>query len=213
VLHVLKCPSEAPTRVWETTLGDLQTWLDKCGTDPFITDSLITGLRTWRQAPDGSVDAGMNYLLSAQAQIGWNSVLEGCFSTYWTHMQHQFFQRQNSTRSGNRWMTQLIKRIWKIPWDLWQHRNHQEHLQDQERLVGQLRAEVHAQVAQGYDNVPELELMFGPLEIDQVLSCRDVPYVRVWLRNVRAGRRRDLLRRGSRGEMAQMRAVMRAFLQ
>jgi hypothetical protein len=172
----LKCPAEAPSRLWETTLGDLQTWLENCGTDPFIKDSLITGLRKWRQAPDGSVDAGSNSLLSAQARIGWNSVLEGCFSNSWTQTQKKIFQRQNSKRSGNRWMTQLIKRIWKIPWDLWQQRNHKEHLQDQERLVGKLRAEVQAQVDQVHYNIQELELLFRPSEVDNVLSCRDVPY-------------------------------------
>ena len=55
VLHVLTCPSAEPSQLWESTIQDLRGWLVDKGTDPFITDSLITGLNTWRQTPDSEL--------------------------------------------------------------------------------------------------------------------------------------------------------------
>ena len=183
------------------------------GTDPFIVDSLIKGLQEWRRAPDGEPtfdDA--NHLLEAQSLIGWNGVLEGCLGSEWTGRQSQYFKAQHSRRSGHRWMSILIRRLWKIPWELWQHRNHKEHMQDHEKMVNQLFQEVQEQITQGHNEIDELVRFFNPEETDRVTSLRDLPYIRAWLRNVRAARRRDLLRRGTRGELDQMRAVMRAFL-
>ena len=79
-------------------------------------------------------------------------------------------------------------------------------------MVNKLLQEVQEQITQGHHEIDELVRFFDPDEIDRITSLRDLPYVRAWLRNVRAARRRDLLRRGTRGEMDQIRAVMRAFL-
>jgi hypothetical protein len=214
VLHVLKCPSTETSQLWESTIRDLQLWLADNGTDPSITDSLITGLQAWRRDPDGTptLDAA-NTLLGAQSQIGWNGVLEGVLGREWTNQQSTYFKDQNSRRSGHRWMSILIRRLWKIPWELWQHRNHKEHLQDHEKMVTQLMQDVQEQITQGHNEIEELVRLFNPDEIDKISSnSRDVPYIRGWLRNVRAARHRDNLRRGTRGEMDQMRAVMRVFL-
>jgi hypothetical protein len=213
VVHVLKCTSDESRRLWESAILELQQWLDDKSTDPFITESLISGLRSWRNDPEGVVIPGNNPLLAEQTRIGWNSVLEGVFGLIWQQTQTQFFRKQNSLRSGQRWMSQLIRRIWKIPWDLWQLRNQKEHLQDYEKMLDRLRLEVQDQVHQGHNNFPDLVHLFSESEIETITSLKDVQYVRAWLRNVRAGRRRGLLRQGTRGEMDQMRAVMRAFLQ
>jgi hypothetical protein len=212
VLHVLKCPSAEPTRLWEeSALMDLDKWMRDNGTDPCITKALIIGLRNWRN--DSELSTDVNFLIDEQEKIGWDSVLEGCLGSHWTIAQDRYFRAKNSRRSGNRWMIELIRRIWKIPWDLWQLRNQKEHLKDHENMVDSLRVEVQEQIEQGHGEVQVLVNLFRVSEIERVTSFRDVQYVRAWLRNVRAGRRRDLLRRGTRGEMDQMRSVMRAFLQ
>ncbi len=80
-------------------------------------------------------------------------------------------------------------------------------------MVTQLMQDVQEQITQGHNEIEELVRLFNPDEIDKISSnSRDVPYIRGWLRNVRAARHRDNLRRGTRGEMDQMRAVMRVFL-
>ena len=151
VLHVITCPSPETSQLWETTIRDLQTWMLDNGTDPFITDSLSKGLQAWRCDPVGEPTFGAsNSLLDAQSLIGWNGVLEGCLSREWTNRQSQYFKDQNSRRSGQRWMSILIRRLWKIPWDLWQHRNHKEHMQDHEQMVSRLLQEVQEQITQGH---------------------------------------------------------------
>ena len=97
VVHVLTCPSAEPSQLWEATMKDLRNWLSDKGTDPFITDSLITGLHTWRQNPDDEfLLQDDNPLLSAQSEIGWNGILEGCFSRDWTTRQNQFYSEEQS---------------------------------------------------------------------------------------------------------------------
>jgi hypothetical protein len=212
VVHVLTCPSAEPTQVWEKSLTELKCWMEQQGTDPSITHSLLLGLQTWRQDPESPTFYSNDQLIHQQSIIGWNSVLEGCLGSHWQIQQGMFFKGQNSRRSSHRWMSQLIRRIWKIPWDLWLNRNQKEHQQDLEKMRAQLHQEVQEQISQGHGDIHDLLQFFHPHELEKVNTMRDPIYVRAWLRNVKAGRRRDTLRRGTNEELRRMRAVMRAFL-
>jgi hypothetical protein len=103
--------------------------------------------------------------------------------------------------------------MWKIPWALWQSRNQKEHEKDYEAEIEQLHAEVHDQISLGYGGTRELEMLFRSEEIERVTSLRNPLYVRVWLRNKQAGRRRDQLRKGTTDDLGRMRVFMRNFLQ
>jgi hypothetical protein len=75
-------------------------------------------------------------------------------------------------------MNELIRRIWKIPWELWLLRNQKEHLRDHEKMVDRLQLEVQEQIEQGPGEVQVLVHLFRESEIEQVTSVSDVQYVR-----------------------------------
>ena len=170
------------------------------------------GPGSWRTDTDRDYEPSINDLIHQQSLIGWNSFLEGCIGSHWRINQHNYFLRQNNRKSGHRWLVQLIRRVWKIPWALWNSRNQMEHLHDRAILIADLGNKVQDQINEGHGGIVELEPFFTENEISKVLPIKDIGYARTWLRNIRAVRRRDILRRGTQDELGRMRAVMRAFL-
>ena len=65
--------------------------------------------------------------------MGWSAAFEGRWGTLWAPVQDSYYKWLGSRKSGRRWLTAMIGRIWKVAWDLWEHRNgvHQiQQLQD-----------------------------------------------------------------------------------
>ena len=58
-----------------------------------------------------------------QEHIGWNKVLEGWLAKDWREIQQRYYQLIRSRKTGKRWVTALIQKLWEIAWDLWEHRN------------------------------------------------------------------------------------------
>jgi hypothetical protein len=57
-------------------------------------------------------------------------MLEGWLSWEWESTQQAYYTFTHSRRTGKRWLIQLIKKLWSIAWDLWEHRNGILHKQD-----------------------------------------------------------------------------------
>ncbi len=47
----------------------------------------------------------------------------GKVSVRWQHVQQQYFEWLKRRKTGKAWVTALIKKVWEISWDLWDHRN------------------------------------------------------------------------------------------
>ena len=41
----------------------------------------------------------------------------------WARVQQEYYQWIGIQRSGKRWVTALIKKLWQILWDIWDNRN------------------------------------------------------------------------------------------
>jgi len=72
-----------------------------------------------------------------QHDIGWQFILEGWLCREWEYLQHECFKEDGSKATGKRWLTELIKKLWAVAWDLWEHRN--GILQTQDNLVSEVR--------------------------------------------------------------------------
>ena len=179
-------------------------------TDPSITDALCNGLNQWHQhgnVPDTATDS----LMSDQNIIGWNGVLEGCFSKKWEERQDQYFLANTSKRSGFKWQVELCKRIWQIPWDLWQHRNRVEHANDQQNLIQQIQNNVQEELTRGNNNDLDIE-RFLQEAIQPTFNDRTIAYKKGWLRGIQALRARKQRRGLGDRVMHNMRRIMRHFI-
>jgi hypothetical protein len=41
----------------------------------------------------------------------------------WSEVQHRYYEFLDSRRTGLRWLTALIQKLWDVAWDMWDHRN------------------------------------------------------------------------------------------
>jgi len=64
-------------------------------------------------------------MLESISQLGQELTLDGCITTDWTRILLNEYKGQQ--HKVNIMMMQLIKRLWKISWDMWDHRNQKLH--------------------------------------------------------------------------------------
>ena len=50
-------------------------------------------------------------------------MLEGCISEQWARVQSDYLAWIGSRKSERRWAVALIKKLWEVAWDQWEHRN------------------------------------------------------------------------------------------
>ena len=66
---------------------------------------------------------GLREVLELQDLLGWQPLLEGRPACGWAELQHCYLLWLGRRRSGRRWLTALIKKLWEITWAQWDHRN------------------------------------------------------------------------------------------
>jgi hypothetical protein len=126
--HVWRCPAPSVTPVWDQTLGRLRRWMESVETQPGICDAICSYLSAWRtdaQVPSSQqfTYLGLPAAIDAQSRIGWQALLEGCLVCEWAAVQQSYYTWIGSRRTGRRWVSLLIRKLWDTAWDLWEHRN------------------------------------------------------------------------------------------
>jgi hypothetical protein len=207
VLHVYLCTHEEVQRKWDSEMDKLRIEMQIAQTSPIIIEQLILGLRKWRM---GNVSDSHD-LITQQNQIGWNAVLEGCLGRFWEGYQDVYIQQQSIQQSSQKWAARLVRRLWKIAWELWQHRNSKEHNDDMTKELARLEREIINEIEIGPQNISVLQKFFTTNEVNKVQGGNQ-GYKIAWLRNVKAGRKWALHHEGSR-EMISMRRHLQRFLQ
>jgi hypothetical protein len=104
--------------------------MTKTHTMPELTTAIIRSLHAWthpRNPPlthrSTTTRYGLQCALVAQNTIGWYNFLTGKVSIRWQHVQQQYFNWLKRRNTGEAWVTALIKKLWEVSWDLWDHRN------------------------------------------------------------------------------------------
>ena len=125
--HILQCPHPTAKQQWENSLNSLNNWLNRSSTHPDIAHIIIENLRAWQShRPSVLYNGSLPHLSDAQqsqSSIGWETVLRGFISTKWSATQNLHFQHLQSKKTGKRWVTELIKKLWQVSWDMWRFRN------------------------------------------------------------------------------------------
>merc|ERR1711884_887490 len=58
-----------------------------------------------------------------QDSVGWKSFLDGFLTKEWRSLQTAYMLSCKDRRSPLLWMSKFQRRVWEIPWKLWNHRN------------------------------------------------------------------------------------------
>ena len=104
-------------------------------------------------------------------------------------LEDRHFKNNSIRRSGRRWLTALIKKLWQVAWDLWEQRNgiNQENQQAIQRLANQ--GIIRDEYGQGTIGLEGFNRCLFNKSMDDRLSA---PLFRqeAWIRRVRAARSR-----------------------
>ena len=125
--HVWQCKEEQALEVWDKSIEALHLWLMDQQTQPGIQEAICNGLRAWKYGtehpPVASHFAQLQEAIHLQDQISWQALLEGCLSLEWQGVQQHYYLWMGIRKTGRRWLSSLIKKLWEIAWDQWDHRN------------------------------------------------------------------------------------------
>jgi len=131
--HILKCPAPAASALWITSISHLKQWLREQMTHPALVTDLINGLQQWYE-DDNRQRQPLPTWQQEQRDIGWESAFGGWLSLQWRSEQEQYWSQICSQKSSKRWMSELIRKLWDIAWDMWEHRNEVLHHDPENRM-------------------------------------------------------------------------------
>lgn len=99
--------------------------------EPNLSNTIAQSLHSWKYYLPATQTLPSNNLLQMaiqqQNQIGWKQFIEGFWTSKWRECQQQHFDNINSPASSLLLLSKVQRRIWKIAWLMWEHRNHQLH--------------------------------------------------------------------------------------
>jgi len=188
-LHIIRCPQQEASSIWESALLALNQWLKAEDTAPAIIHELITGLQSWYQ---GSPAQQRPPATNQQSLIGWAAVLDGWIGIQWHLQQEAFWAQWKRRKSSKRWTTELIKKLWNIAWDMWDHRNGILHHMDQPRhdiLDSAINDQIRQLFSHGLQAVPRDAFTFFRRPMEEILSSSRW-YKERWVASVQAAIRR-----------------------
>jgi len=119
-IHIIRCTQPEASSLWTSALSTLEKWLKEEDTDPALTQDLIAGLQSWYQGTPAQPSSPATL---QQSLLGWEGVLDGWLGIQWCLQQAAFWNQWKQKKSSKRWTTELIKKLWNIVWDMWDHRN------------------------------------------------------------------------------------------
>jgi hypothetical protein len=209
-IHVYQCQNTEVKELWRKLLYGLENELLQQQTDPAIAKQLCYGLLLWQEKQN---NIGGQRLLETQSKIGWNGIMEGCLGEEWKMEQELFFKENAIKKSGERWAQLVIRKLWKIAWEIWQHRNKRSHLQDEQYELERVRSQVSDEIIKGFEEICEDKYLFSDSELEKVQGAGcSMAYAKAWLRNIRIRREKAQSRPQESREIELMRGNMYRFL-
>ena len=196
--HVLQCHGEQSDHIWSRSLRRLAKTLYQQRTDPALLQTLLDGLRQWRQGSSPQCHSSSPLLaqaFQAQSSIGWENALRGFISHQWQEIQAIYQRSLHDNYAGTqRWVRTLIRALWNTAWDQWEHRNaivhsphHRIHQTLSQRLDDSIRQEYRSTNTQSHPTLTHL--LSIPLS---TLLAKPLRYRKHWFHCVETARRAAL---------------------
>lgn len=190
--HVVRCPHVDNLHLFEKALVDLEKWMYSQHTHPSLRAGVLSMLRSWRndvpwEVPE-CVPVDHYALLTSQADLGLLSLADGFVVRSWTAIQHAHYLSFGSRRTGTRWTSLLIRRIWQIAWAAWQHRYNVSQSADS-LLLSRRHSALDDEISEIFTR--DLSSIPGPARrwfrrSPSALHSESLDFKLLWLRNVKA---------------------------
>jgi hypothetical protein len=192
-VHVLHCTGEGTDAIWEIAIADLRIWLAEQRTNNAMADLICSSLSSWRngteQMPPSSHLLGLRKAWIEQNDIGWGAAMEGRWSQAWVDIQERHFLRIRKRRSGKRWLTAIIRRMWDISWDLWDHRNAVQLERKKEERRAKNAVLIRYEFGLGHHGLDTHDRRLFECPLEEVLTS-NLQKQDAWIRRVTLARKR-----------------------
>jgi len=168
--HIILCSQQDATDLWMLALSSLKKWLQEEEMDPLLITNLLTGLQEWRS---GETISGTSSMTRQQSLIGWDAVMDGWLVLEWHAHQEAYWNLWKCQKSSKHWTSELIKKLWNISWDMWDHQNRILHNTSQPRediLDSAINDQVRYLFSLGLQAVPRDTFRFFAQPADVLLS-------------------------------------------
>jgi hypothetical protein len=182
---------------------------------PALRSAIINRLKAWHQSSATAAPSyswpGVNDLIYTQTLVGWQAFLEGGVLKEWAAKQQEYYDWLARKNTGKRWTTTLIKKLWEISWNMWEHRNGELHNPASPATLRE-HARLDALITLDYGNTRRLcrkdrRWFRRPLA---VLFTETLEYKSQWLESVKLARAR--YSRRHRQDLTIERTAMREYL-
>jgi hypothetical protein len=155
--HVWRCPQREAKAVWEQPIDGLREWMLKQKMHPAIRRIICERLLPWHSGnPSQAQPEAIPFLrsvVSTQDALGWQPLLQGGLAFEWQFAQQSYFKSLRSKKSGRRWVSALVRKLWTVAWDQWEHRNSILHERDSTKH--------HTLITQDTDRIISRQLAMG----------------------------------------------------
>ena len=189
--HIIRCPQPEANIVWTKALAlFLEQWLVKQKTARQIITAILTGLQAWRSGTPANHSEytlpGLQATVDRQDAIGWRGLLDSFPALGWAEVQHRYFLWSGSRRSGKRWLSAVIRKLWDVCWDLWDHRNKVLHKSDSSLASVLLHQNIRRELQLGSARLSnDAKIVFRQ---GRTILTANSDMGRAWLKRIRAAR-------------------------
>jgi ribonuclease HI len=216
--HVLTCRDPRADAVWKMALTKLERWMTSQRTMPQLQTAILNGLSQWRDPTHLPCPSGIQDIRTAvalQDTIGWYPFATGHMGYLWKGIQQQYYAFLGRRNTGKKWARELIKKLWGVAWDMWEHRNDILHNSDTPAKLRRI-AQANLRIEEEFDTGIEgllprdkhwiLQPMVQVLRYDLIVKAQ-------WLESVALARERFKIRRDASHEiMRNQRELMAQWL-
>jgi hypothetical protein len=131
-------------------------------------------------------------------------------STKWREDQSRYLSSIGSAKASRRWVESLIRKLWEVAWDLWEHRNGILHHKEASIIISQLNAEISTEFREKESLLAPDKALFR-VGLNSLLS-KPIEIKQQWLARIKLARQRRTQADALGAEQSQERRVMARWL-
>ena len=217
--HVIRCQDPDAKLKWNAEFDRLLIWMSKQRTDPALQAAILAKIQAWQRNFPSYHYRGPRELEEAikeQDKIGWWNFMLGRVSKKITEVQNRYYQRINSKHTGDIWTRRLIREVWTMSWNMWEHRNRRLHGGDtaeNNRTILQLHREIKDEIAKGKAGLQKEDRHLITAQTKDWILAEPIPIMKEWLEAVQTSRRLETQEQAKQLRQLQMqREFMRNWI-
>lgn len=174
--HVSQCREKGRIQTLQATIGFLDTWLEKVGTDPDLRRCIIQFARGhgYKSMEEVCGVERLKVMAREQDKIGWRRFMEGMISKQMLCLQEEYHVLTGEGPSTRKWAAQLVCRLLEVVHGQWVYRNIQVHDKQQGVLRTEekehLLREIEIEMALGFHGFLEMDASLATVTLEDMES-------------------------------------------